>query len=207
MSLYIHPENQELLWKIINKCPLFEKMGQGSRNWFKNIVQLFYEKSGESVATLPQLKQINQETILYMVENLNHSTGVSGPPSSTGSLQSTEKYKDNNIHTSVDAALHSRKSLSTEPYTVVPDPYTVVPDPYTVRPPPKMDTNAFGERQKEYNNMLTKPLPPEPNFSEKFTDEAISNMDELIAQHKKQREEELKQYAPTEVTTEISKNI
>jgi hypothetical protein len=198
MSLYIHPENQELLWKIINKYPLFEKMGQGSKNWFKNIVQMFYEKSGELVTSLPQLKQINQETILYMVENLNH------PTLSTGSLQSTEKYKDNNIHNSVDMALHSRKTLSTEPYNVV-------PDPYTVRPPPKMDTNAFGERQKEYNNMLAKPLPPEPNFSEKFADEAISNMDELIAQHKKQREEELKQYTPTEVltevTTEVSKNI
>jgi hypothetical protein len=54
----------------------------------------------------------------------------------------------------------------------------------------------FAERQKEYNTLLEKPLPKEVNFKENATDEAISNMDELIKQHISQRELELRQYAP-----------
>jgi hypothetical protein len=46
----------------------------------------------------------------------------------------------------------------------------------------------FNERQKDYEAMSAKPLPPEVNFSEILKDEPISNMEELIQAQQKQRE-------------------
>jgi len=199
--LYVHPENQELLWKIINKSPILGQMEQSSlhekQKWFKSIIQLFYDKTGqETVAmgnvtknsehsTYSQLKQLNQDTIIYMVENLrkqlgqNKSTGISSP-----------SYQE-----------HNNSFSRADVYNSLP-----THDQYSLRPPPKTNINDVADRQKEYESMLAKPLPPEMNFSEKIADEAISNMDELIAQHKKQREDELKQYAPinTENTVQTS---
>ena len=177
MYLYIHPENQELLWKIINKHPLIEKMGQGSlhekQNWFKHIIQLFYDKTGGEILDLQKLKQNNQDTILYMVENLKNSG-------------SNNQMSTSNIGTLANGSLNYMERN--------------VAEQTSLRPPPKTNVTEFGERQKEYNNMLAKPLPPEPNFSEKISDEAISKMYEIIAQHKKQREDELKQYAPSPIS-------
>jgi Holliday junction resolvase RusA-like endonuclease len=49
--------------------------------------------------------------------------------------------------------------------------------------------------QKEYESMNAKPLPPTNNIvDEKISDEAITNMDELIRQQMEQRELELKMY-------------
>jgi hypothetical protein len=49
----------------------------------------------------------------------------------------------------------------------------------------------FNQRQKQYEQMVARPLPPEIKFEEVVKDEAISNMEELIKQHTQQREQEL----------------
>jgi hypothetical protein len=55
---------------------------------------------------------------------------------------------------------------------------------------------AFEERQKQYEQMFAKPAAPEVDFTEKTEDSPISNMEELIEKHKREREEELNKYAP-----------
>jgi hypothetical protein len=55
---------------------------------------------------------------------------------------------------------------------------------------------AFGERQQQYEQMFAKPPVPEINFTEKNDDHPISNMDELIERHKKERESELTKFSP-----------
>ena len=60
----------------------------------------------------------------------------------------------------------------------------------------KMDVfnQAYGERQREFDRFLAKPLPPtDVNFKEKLDDEPISNMEELIEKHKRERELEMSQ--------------
>lgn len=53
----------------------------------------------------------------------------------------------------------------------------------------------FNNRQKEYELMNTKPLPPQiDKINEKIADEAITNMEELIKQQLNQREQELKMF-------------
>jgi uncharacterized coiled-coil DUF342 family protein len=63
-----------------------------------------------------------------------------------------------------------------------------------------MYNRQFNERQKDYETMVTKPVPPVVDFSENIKDEAISNMDELIKLHREQREAELKQFSPLPIT-------
>lgn len=55
---------------------------------------------------------------------------------------------------------------------------------------------AFEERQTQYEQMFAKPAAPEVNFTEKLDDTPISNMEELIEKHKRERDEELNKYAP-----------
>ena len=67
---------------------------------------------------------------------------------------------------------------------------------YVVENKHEMYNRQFNERQKDYENMVTKPVQQVVDFTENIKDEAISNMDELIKLHKEQRDAELKQYSP-----------
>lgn len=148
-SLYIHPENQTLLWNIIQKSTAFTNLGPNQRSWFKNIIQMFYDRPHEANVTVQQL---NRATITYMVDALK--------PKEPGSPKN-------------------------EPMAYLEPSNRAV-----------AVTSAFDQRQKQYETMLQKPAAPQIDFREKIEDEAISNMDELIEQHKKQRETELAQYSP-----------
>jgi hypothetical protein len=55
--------------------------------------------------------------------------------------------------------------------------------------------------QKQYNSMFETPKPTSVDFGEKVEDTAITNMDELIERHKKQREIELQEYKPAPTST------
>jgi|688.fasta_scaffold371003_2 hypothetical protein len=147
-SLYIHPENQTLLWNIIQKSTAFNNLGSNQRSWFKNIIQMFYDRPHDPNITVQHL---NRATITYMVDALK--TNEPGSPKN-------------------------------EPIYSEPQNRAVA------------ITSAFDQRQKQYETMLQKPNAPQIDFREKIEDEAISNMDELIEQHKKQRETELAEYNP-----------
>ena len=63
----------------------------------------------------------------------------------------------------------------------------------------------FNERQKEYETMNAKPLPPaEVNFTEVIKDEPISNMEELIRNHTREREQELQIYVPNPIQPQMA---
>jgi hypothetical protein len=57
----------------------------------------------------------------------------------------------------------------------------------------------FSNRQQEYENMIKRPTPPEPNFSENIKDEPISNMEELLKQQQQQREYEISSIMPAPI--------
>lgn len=54
----------------------------------------------------------------------------------------------------------------------------------------------YESREAQYKSLFDTPKPQAIDFSEKLEDEAITNMSELIENHKRLREQELKQYAP-----------
>jgi hypothetical protein len=172
---YIHPENQKLLWNTIQKTPIFKNLGSQQSQWFKSVIQHFYEEypNAKIIKNKDELQSINRATISYMVNNLkelvqpiqpvsqyNETTRENELPSNTGSNERMAFYND-----------------------------------------------QFNNRQKEYESMNTKPLPPTNNIvDEKISDEAITNMDELIRHQIEQRELELKMYAQAPLSQKITIN-
>jgi len=62
----------------------------------------------------------------------------------------------------------------------------------------------YTSKEAQYRSLFDTPKPKAIDFSEKIDDEVITNMDELIENHKKMREQELKQFAPLPISYEIS---
>ena len=95
MSIYITTENQTLLWNTVKKIALFEKLSTEEREpWFREITQKFYENNRFKTLSLTELKQLNRDTITYMMNSLkelDHRTTFSYEPypSSHGAGPST----------------------------------------------------------------------------------------------------------------------
>jgi len=74
MSLYIHPENQKLLWNTIQKSPKFRDIPVNKEQWFSNIIRSFYEKAQYLPMTQSDLQIINRQTIAYMMDDIQKIT-------------------------------------------------------------------------------------------------------------------------------------
>ena len=161
-NLYIKPENQQLLWGIMNKNPYFMQIPNGKREqWFSSIIGQFYERT-PYVPNTQVLQNINRDTIAYMVDVLKKKNEVARP--------NTPIIRSYQVPESVGR--EGERKVREEQFN-----------------------NMYGERQRQYENMFAKPPPPEVNF-EKLDDHPISNMEELLEKHKREREAEMKQYSP-----------
>ena len=168
MSLFIHSENQTLLWNIISNMEITNAVFvQGSPQksiWFKNIIEEFYIKIYGKQLTIPELRELNRQVIAYMTNNLREiQNKVTRQP------VVTETPKQNVFrepHTE-----YSRNSAggNSEIYN-----------------------DLFSKRQKDYEAMVVKPVPPKVEFSENLKDEPISNMEELIKAQQQQREYDMR---------------
>jgi len=175
MALYVHPENQELLWNIMNQTPYLKTMLsyqtiEQKQEWFKSVIQLFYQQNNHRTLDKAELNQLNKDTLSYM---LNYAKAA--PPS-------------NNIESSILSQRNQRTVETFQPKISTPP---IVPDNRA-----EMFNQQFNVRQKEYETMLDRKPPTEPDFKETVSDGVISNMDELIKKHMAERDEVLKQYAP-----------
>jgi len=159
MSLFIHSQNQSLLWNIISNMDItrtiFVEGSPQKSIWFKNIIEEFYIKYYGRKLSLDELRELNRQVITYMVDNLK------------------------TIHRNTAKPQLVQTQVQLEPQTV-----------YS-RNAPQEYNEQFDKRQKEYETMVKKPLPPEVNFSENIKDEPISNMEELIKEQMQMREYEI----------------
>ena len=182
-NLYIHSQNQELLWNTISKAPLFQIINTAYREqWFKNIIKMFYEKN-PLINDTNTLQIINKDTIQYMINDLKH---IQQQKNQSQSLPPTPPQYQN--------VSQSNTPLQTNSYVPLEQNYMGKSE--LMERKQELSNNAFIQRQKEYEKMFEKPTVPEVNFKEKLDDEPISNMEELIERHKKERENELSQYSP-----------
>jgi len=176
MSAFIHPENQKLLWGIISNQAIFNHiypLGTPYREaWFRNIIERYYNENRNRNFSNEQLLNFNREVIRNMInilkEVVNAKSQVAAPIPRPVPIQVEPKYvKEEPISTYTRNV--SQDSLNKQ-------------EVYNMQ---------FNERQKQYEQMVARPLPPEIKFEEVVKDEAISNMEELIKQHTQQREQEL----------------
>jgi len=173
MALFVHNKNQELLWSVINKTPIFQQIfANSTRNepelWFRAHIQNFYQKIQYTNIGSQDLHEYNRELISIMMNNLNGFAKeqyvptkpvINNPPLTSPTYQSSQL-------------------------------------PYTVENKQEAYNRQFDERKREYDMMNAKPDLPKVDFGGNVKDSAISNMDELIKQHMLQRDVELQKYAP-----------
>jgi hypothetical protein len=169
MSLFVNPQNQKLLWDMIHKNELINRVflnssSQQKEEWFRTVIKLFYDqhmtKSGNRNITIDELQEMNRQTLTYMNQKLRE-------------YSSPEPI--HNYPTNIDAG------------------------PTVISMPSKQESynEQFQQRQREYEQMNEKKAPEVLNFNEKVEDQPISNMEDLLQSHMKMREAELKQYSPS----------
>ena len=171
MSNFIHPENQKLLWNTIQKVPLFNAniSIQNQNFWFKQIIGDFYNRNQYRKLNSLELQELNKETIGYMIKQLKNISPTSVQPPPPQIPQPIGELKPN---------------FFTEPTS------------HRIESKSESYSRQFLERQNDYNSMIKKEIPPEPNFQDKIDDVAIDNMEELVKQHLKQRELEVQMFSP-----------
>lgn len=173
MSKYVSPENQTLLWQVISKNELINNYFSTSPNlkvqWFKSIIQIFYEQNKNRTVNSTELLLLNKQTISYMIQNIREKNVVNVP----------NKYEKNKTQLTETNFL--------KPYSITENRVEKI-------------GNQFQEKQAEYNSLFEKKNPETIDFAEK-QDVPLSNMDELIKQHLKEREDELRKYAPLPIVT------
>jgi hypothetical protein len=182
MALYVNPENQKLLWNIINKHPKITEYfsSRSSENktvWFQSCIGYIYENIKYENLTIEKLQHYNKETLKYMLSTISKE-----PPNSKAKYNEMQ-YNTPNIERNLPQTL-----------------------PQNISKSDLMNKN-FAIRQKEYEDMIEKKVPDTIDFRDKIDDEPISNMDEVLRTHLQMRENELKQYAPLQVVPENKNNI
>lgn len=166
MSLFIHSENQTLLWNIISNMDITNAVFvQGSPQksiWFKNIIEEFYIKIYGKQLTVVELRELNRQVITYMTNNLRE---IQKKVSRQLVLTEPPKPKQNVFYEPKTEYSRNSAGGNSEIYN-----------------------DIFSKRQKDYEAMIVKPVPPKVEFSENLKDEPISNMEELLKAQQKQRE-------------------
>lgn len=168
MSVFIHPDNQNLLWQMLHRSPLVSQVFPpgsptiGKKDvWFNNVIKAVYSSLPLHISS-EDLYIINKETLRSMLTELQQKIGPLTQPRGT-----------------------------TQPKNI---------DPVYSRNGMKQDTynDNFSNRQKEYETMFAKPVAPDVNFSENIKDDVITGeaMEDLIERHRKERELEVKMFAP-----------
>lgn len=167
MSAFVHPENQKIIWNIVNSNRYVNAYFNTNKNisketWFRDIIEKFYSQHQYKNLSMSELNQLNKETLSFMIQSI-HNTG---PASQNNFIQKSE----------------------------------IITPPLVENTREQQSISAFNDRQQEYQNMMKKNVPQEIDFKEGDKDEAIQNMDDLIKQHMKERDEQL-QIAPPLVQT------
>ena len=175
MSLLVHPENQKLLWDIINNNPFVIQFFKNNTHfnkeqWFRVTMEHFYNIYKGKQIEKPELNQLNKEILTYMIQNL-----------------------------------HTVLSQQTVPKSEPVIPPVPVQNSYSniISTPPIPENNReelykqqFLQKQQEYKSMFDKTPPAALDFSEKEKDVAISNMDELLQKQLLERNTYLNVHPP-----------
>uniref|UniRef100_A0A6C0JMN3 Uncharacterized protein n=1 Tax=viral metagenome TaxID=1070528 RepID=A0A6C0JMN3_9ZZZZ len=178
MSAYVSVDNQNLLWNVISKneivnnyFSIYSNYPYLKNEWFKSIIQIFYEDNQGKQLDSSQLLLLNKRTISYMIKNIK------------------DKYSTINKKPNIQL---SEKDLL-KPYSITENKVDKIGDQFQIK-------------QVEYQSLFDKKVPDTIDFAEK-QDIPLSNMDDLIKQHLKEREDELRKYAPLPPTQSESNKL
>lgn len=184
MSLFVHPENQKILWNIINGNPFiiryFEtKPPIEKENWFKKSIEEFYIRiHGQGKEINPQeLNNLNKEFLTNMIQSVH--------------IQNPQFTAHNSSNIQNHESMHH--SINTPP---------VINDSKE-----EIFNKQFQMRQQEYDNMLKRKIPEEIDFREVSKDEN-KDINELLERERRERQELMKPIPKTnKLNIQESNNI
>ena len=187
MTQFLERTNQTLLWEMIHRHEhlnnVFETEQQ-KQEWFKHNISKRYDilNREQTPISREQLSSINKEVLSNMWVEIQ------------------------NLYTEQKTRANTHMNSQTQPQT---QPQTNCLESTYSRSSPKQDSynTNFENRQQEYNTLFQRPVPTDVDFTEKTHDDAITNMDELIEQAKRERQQEYTQYSPPAPSLNISEDI
>lgn len=194
MALFVHPENQKILWNIISGNPFiiryFEyKPSQAKELWFKQSIEDFYTRIQGKNIDPSELNNLNKEALTSMIQSVH--------------LQNPQYTAHNS---SQYTSPHENASI-TQQYIPTQEPMNTMTHANTINTPEIIKDNKedifnkqFKMRQQEYDNMLQRNTPQEIDFRETSNDEN-KDINELLEREKREREELLK---PVQSTNKLS---
>ena len=161
MSLFIHNDNQKLLWNAISQSNLFKSLGNARESWFRLAIEQFYHKISGYYIEPARLLKINKECIQEMINKLK-TDSIKEPPNPirVDNIVSIKSFEPANTSASRDFLLEQKQT--------------------------EINTQ-FNNRIDQYN--ITPKPTPIANFKETQLDEPITNMEELIKQHMMERDQ------------------
>jgi hypothetical protein len=183
MSLFVHFDNQTILWETIQKHPRIGVIPTHKRTtWFKNHIRTIYENIPtrwfESPLSTEMLNELNQTTLRQMMQDL-HPTLVTPDKESFAPIQ-------NKMDTDVLSGFANPTSLPTSTIHALGISPTIVPQ---IRKEQVIDTHQlFQEKKQEMESLLHLQPPAHVEFKMTEIDEPITNMEELIQRQLRQRE-------------------
>lgn len=184
MSLFVHPENQKILWNIINGNPFiiryFEtKPPIEKENWFKKSIEEFYIRiQGQGKEINPQeLNNLNKEFLTNMIQSVH----IQNPQFTAHNSSNIQNHES------------TQNSINTPP---------VINDSKE-----EIFNKQFQMRQQEYDNMLKRKMPEEIDFREVSKDEN-KDINELLERERRERQELMKPIPKTnKLNIQESNNI
>jgi hypothetical protein len=179
MSLFIHRENQTLLWEMLHKSPywtMFEtNMGGNTQLWFRNIISMFYDRRWETQPDLQmsvaELKQLNREVILFCIQDIKRCLGVEISPMNTNNTVVSQPDAVASANTVFD--INSRLAMYDRP----PEGGGGILTPQeTVFPSNGGDTNTIANAKAKANTEMKV-----PTYAQLQSEFSMSEQKEVIA--------------------------
>lgn len=186
MSLFVHPENQKILWNIVSGNPFiiryFEtKPPQAKEMWFKQSIQDFYTRLQGKQIDPNELNNLNKEALTGMIQSVH----LQNPQYTSQTSSQPISRQESNTHGTMNTMSYAD----------------------TINTPELVKENKgdifnkqFQTRQHEYDTMLQRKIPQEIDFREKSSDEH-TDINELLDRERREREELMK---PVQQTNKLN---
>ena len=164
--MFLHSENQQLLWQTLQKTPYLVEFSQkftGYKDeWFRGSNEQFYtqwiSQRGRVPTNARELLEINKCAIQFMVSDLKRILGYSSSQFSNNKTS----FSANELPSYNVAAERQQRE--------------------------DMWSSNFNKYQSEYNKLLERPEVPVRVLPSESSGEKIQNMEELLKEHARMRE-------------------
>ena len=187
MALFIHRDNQTILWEILQERPEIHVLTPSERPaWFKHHIQQFYENLPatwfQQPLTTSELNRLNQAVLRTMLETL-------GSVPVDRRVAQSQPFPDTRTMGSAFQDLDRPTASRIPPRGPVggPDPGQAGATANN-GPSGSHLHEQFLQKQEEMKTFLQRPPPQQIDFKVTELDTPIANMDELIQQQLRERE-------------------